>query len=249
MHYDTIRYEKDTNLGIVTLCRPDRLNAISLTLLRELGQVVEEIRIDETIKVLILTGGPRYVGRPLFSAGADLKEITEPAQGDKAQNNFQLLQQATATLNAIENLPKPTIAAIDGICTTGALELALVFDMRFAGTAIQISDWHAKTLGSAGGWGLPVRLCRLIGPSRTKELAFTSCVWNAEEALRIGLVNRVFSSAKLLEETKLIASQIALKHQITLEINKVCVDMATQLDIQEAMHFVETQNLRIMEIK
>ncbi len=240
MSYETIIYQKEDGLGIITLNRPDKLNALSSTLLSEVGQAIKEIRNDDSVKVVILTGGPRSDGRPWFSAGADLKEIA----GRDTKAVPILRREANGILNSIEDLPKPTIAAIDGLCTTGALELVLVFDMRFAGTALQMSDWHLKNLGRTGGWGLPVRLCRLIGPSKAKEMIYTGGILNAEEALRIGLVNRVYPSDKLMEETKKVAREIAAMPPLGLEINKVCVDMATHLDLHQAINFTEWQRTR-----
>ena len=156
-----VLFEKIGPIATLTISRPERLNAINAQVLADLIAAVKEIKRDDALRVLILAGAPRADGRPCFSAGDDLKE---GAAGEAPSGNpgFKLT-------NAIDELWKPSIAAIDGVCTTGALELAMACDLRVAAETAEISDWHLKRLGSGlGGWGASTRLRGWSG-SRTRR--------------------------------------------------------------------------------
>ena len=197
-----VEFERDGAVAILRIRRPERLNAINGRVLSELTEAVREIKRDDAIRVFLLTGAPRPDGRPCFSAGDDLKEA---AAGDAPPGNpgFKLT-------NLIDDLWKPSIAVIDGICTTGALEIAMACDLRVVGEQAEISDWHLKRLGSGlGGWGASTRLPRLVGLANAKDIILTGKVLDAAEALRIGLANRVFSSDRLQDEALAMAHAIA----------------------------------------
>jgi enoyl-CoA hydratase/carnithine racemase len=202
MSTSPVRFEKDGPVATLTIARSERLNAIDARVLAELQAAVKEIARDEAIRVFILTGAPRADGRPCFSAGDDLKE---GAAGEAPAGNpgFRLT-------NAIDELWKPSIAAIDGVCTTGALELALACDLRVAAESAEISDWHLKRLGSGlGGWGASTRLPRLVGLAHAKDLILTGRVVDGREALRIGLANRLAPAGGALEVAREMAQAIA----------------------------------------
>ena len=197
-----VDFDRDGAVAILRIRRPERLNAINGRVLSELTEAVREIKRDDAIRVFLLTGAPRPDGRPCFSAGDDLKEA---AAGDAPPGNpgFKLT-------NLIDDLWKPSIAVIDGICTTGALEIAMACDLRVVGEQAEISDWHLKRLGSGlGGWGASTRLPRLVGLANAKDIILTGKVLDAAEALRIGLANRVFSSDRLQDEALAMAHAIA----------------------------------------
>lgn len=184
------------------LNRPDRLNALNGPLLDELIQAVRRIKRDDSIHVFLITGAARADGRPCFSAGDDLREAEA---GDTPPGNpgFRLT-------NMIDDLWKPSIAVIDGVCTTGALEIAMACDLRIVAESAQISDWHLKRLGSGlGGWGASTRLPRLVGLPIAKELILTGRVIDGHEAVRIGLANRVVPSDRLESEAREMADAIA----------------------------------------
>lgn len=186
----------------VTLNRPHVANALSAGLMSELRDVVETIRHDADIHVWMLTGASREDGRPCFSAGADMKEAVAP----DAPPRFPGSQLA----DAIDDLLTPSIAVIDGVCTTGALELALAFDLRLAADRARLTDQHMERSGLAiGAWGLAARLSRLVGVDKAKELLLLSESLSGTEAERIGLVNRVYPAEELMDGAMGIASRIA----------------------------------------
>ena len=147
MTYHHISYETiDDAIAVVTLSRPERLNALHGPMMEELTQAIGRIEGDDHIRAFILTGRPRSDGRPCFSAGVDIKATLE---GNTIGTGigFNLTNQ-------IDDMLKPSIAVIDGVCSTGAVELALACDLRLVGEQAQISDWHLKNLGTGlGGWG------------------------------------------------------------------------------------------------
>lgn len=174
----------------VQLARPSAANALNAALLAELDDAVRRIAADDDVHAWLLTGAPRPDGRPCFSAGADLKEALDP--------DAVPFPRAAALLTAIDDLPKPSIALIDGVCTTGGLELALACDLRIAADTARISDWHLRRTGlGIGQWGMAARLSRLVGTDRARELILLGTELDGEEAARIGLVNRMVPSADL----------------------------------------------------
>jgi len=203
MPYDFIKYDQpEEYIGIVTLNRPKRLNALHKLVLDELTDVVAAIEADDQIRVWLLTGAPREDGRPCFSAGADLKAATE-GLSPSGSVGYELA-------NDIDDMLKPSIAVVDGVCSTGGVELALACDFRLVGEATQISDWHLKNLGTGlGGWGASTRWSRLVGTTKTKEIVLTGKVIDADDAYRIGFATAKHSSSDLLGEAMAMARTIA----------------------------------------
>jgi enoyl-CoA hydratase/carnithine racemase len=186
----------------VTLNRPKRLNAIDGTVLKQLDRVVREIAGDGSVRVWILAGAPRPDGRPCFSAGVDIKAA---AEGDPVDVHL-----GPRVTNAIDDMLKPSIAVIDGVASTGAVELALACDFRLVGEAAEISDWHLKHLDSGlGAWGSPTRWLDLVGPALTKEIILTGRVLSAEDALKAGFASCRSSSATIMDDALQMAQMIA----------------------------------------
>jgi enoyl-CoA hydratase len=202
MSEHVLDFERQGSVAVLRLNRPARLNAMNTQLLNELTEAVKEIRRDDRIRVYLITGAPRAEGDPCFSAGDDLKEA---AEGGLPPGN-----PGGRLTNMIDDLWKPSIAVIDGVCTTGALEIAMACHMRIVGESAQISDWHLKRLGSGlGGWGASTRLPRLVGLAKAREIILTGMVINGPEAVRIGLANRVVASDRIWEEAMNMALAIA----------------------------------------
>jgi enoyl-CoA hydratase/carnithine racemase len=202
MEESCLDFERDGPIAILRINRPTRLNAINGAVLAQLLAAVKEIKRDESLRVFLLTGAPREDGRPCFSAGDDLKEA-EAGQMPPGNPGYRLT-------NLIDDCWKPSIAVIDGICTTGALELALACDLRVVAETARISDWHLKRLGSGlGGWGASTRLPRLVGLAHAKHLILTGAEIDGNEAHRIGLANRVHPSERLWPEAMAMARSIA----------------------------------------
>jgi len=191
----------DNGVAVLTLNRPERLNAINGPLLEELRAAVSKIDADPSIHVYIITGAARKDGRPCFSAGADARAFEE-GEGPEEAKGFALT-------NAIDDSLTPSIAVVDGVCTTGAAELALACDFRLVARSAQISDWHLKKIGiGTGGWGASTRWARLVGTTKAKEIILTGKVFDGDEAVRIGFASAVHPSERLMEEALAFAANI-----------------------------------------
>ncbi|MCW2620917.1 MAG: 3-hydroxyacyl-CoA dehydrogenase [Frankiales bacterium] len=203
MTFETIEVQRPAeHVARVVLRRPEAANALNATMLDELSAAVDLIEADDDIRVWILTGGPRSDGRPCFSAGVDMKEAlggAAPSRVDPAE-----------LVDRIDDLLKPSLAVIAGVCTTGALELVLACDLRITARSARLSDWHLKRSGlGIGAWGLAARLSRLVGVDKAKELVLLSAEIDGDEAARIGLVNRAVEDDQLEAVALEMATTIA----------------------------------------
>ncbi|MFH1087074.1 MAG: enoyl-CoA hydratase/isomerase family protein [Chloroflexota bacterium] len=244
MAYQTILYEREDRLGLITLNRPERLNALSEQLVEEMMALLDEIESDDQVRVFIITGGRRADGRPCFSAGADLKErAARPELQRNAYDTVRAMMDRGSDkglrglCNRLETMARISMAAVDGICTAGGMELALSCDMRVASETAQMSDMHIKNLGSIGGAGVSTRLARLIGPPKAKELMFTGEPVGGQEACRIGLVNQVFPPDKLIEGAKTLGRKVAAMRPEALALGKAAMNAAMDMDIERALRF------------
>jgi enoyl-CoA hydratase len=183
---DIILVERRDGVALVTLNRPQALNALSTALVRRIGETFRELQKDAEVGAAILTGAGRA-----FSAGVDLKELAaaEPRSGDRGASD-----QMPAAIAAFD---RPLIGAINGFAITGGFELALMCDLLIASPEAKFADTHAR-IGVVPGWGMSQRLARWIGVGRAKELSFTGNYLSAEQALAWGLVNRVVPAAELI---------------------------------------------------
>ena len=191
MSYKHLRVERPAaHVARVVLNRPDSANALSAALLDELYDAVADIERDQDVRTWLLAGAPRRDGRPCFSAGVDMKE----AQAGPVSRRTDPAE----LVDRIDDMLKPSIAVIAGICTTGALELALACDLRLAGHSARISDWHLKRSGlGIGAWGLSARLSRLVGVDRAKELLLLGVELDGQQAARVNLVTRAVADEHL----------------------------------------------------
>lgn len=240
MDYETIRYDKEEGFCIVTLNRPQNLNALNVKMWQELEDAVDRLNADEEVRAVIFTGAPRPDGRPCFCAGADLKEVAgfqadgsmaeafkwTPVSGFWAQKQPSLPN--TPAFAKITWSPKISIAAIDGICTAGGIELALSCDIILAAETARISDMHVKNLGWIGGAAAPTNLAWRIGVSKALEMCLTGDVIDGREAHRIGLANQVFPPDGLLEGAREMARKIGSRRLAAVTMTK-----ATCMAVQE----------------
>lgn len=193
--------EKSDGIAIITMNRPNAMNALSRALRAELAEAVKNINEDPDVRVVILTGA----GDRAFTAGLDLKELGSDASALGAAN------ATTADMNpvrAIEGCAKPVIGAINGVAITGGFELALACDVLIASENARFADTHAR-VGIMPGWGLSQKLSRLIGLYRAKELSLSGNFLDAQTAERWGLVNRVVPANELLPAAKALAADMA----------------------------------------
>lgn len=232
MSEHVLDFERQGPIAILRLNRPERLNAMNGPLLAELIEAVREVKRDDAIRVFLVTGASRIDGRPCFSAGDDLKEA-EAGETPRGNPGFRLT-------NLIDDAWKPSIAVVDGICTTGALEIAMACHLRVVGTSAQISDWHLKRLGSGiGGWGASTRLARLVGLPKAREIILTGMVVGGEEAVRIGLANRVYPSESLWQEAMGMAEAIAEMRPEGVRATQAHLARTLDLSKEESLGFAK----------
>ena len=191
MAYEFLSLEQDGAVAVVTINRPAVLNALSEAVLREIESAFDALAADQDIRAIVLTGA----GEKAFVAGADIKELAAqtPVSGRETARRGQRL------FSRIEQLGKPVIAAINGFALGGGCELALACTFRFAADTARIG-LPEITLGLLPGYGGSVRLPRLIGKARAMEMILTGKPVTADEAFRVGLVNRVVPAASLVSE-------------------------------------------------
>lgn len=209
MIYENILLETENKLAIITINRPQSLNALNGKTISELSAALDEIAVNPSIRVAIITGS----GEKAFVAGADIKEFSDfgsPEAEDLARNGQQLL------FNKIENLSKPVIAAVNGFALGGGLELALACHIRYASENAQLG-LPEVTLGLIPGYGGTQRLPKLVGKGLANEIIFSAKMIPAQRAKAIGLVNEVFEADELLPKAKELAQQIARNSPMAIE--------------------------------
>ena len=194
-----LRVERDGGLALVTLNRPDQLNALSAELRVAFARAFDLLAADPSCEVIVLTGAGRA-----FTAGLDLKELGGEKTADQS-SQAALAERDLAV--AMQAAPQPIIGAVNGYAITGGFEIALLCDFLIASDAARFADTHAR-VGVVPGWGLSQRLPRLIGINRAKELSLTGNYLLAETALDWGLVNRVVPAAELLPTCFKLAEDI-----------------------------------------
>lgn len=208
-------------IRLLTINKPQSLNALDSEVLRELGSVVAETAADESIRVLIITGEGRA-----FVAGADISEmVSKDSMQGLAFGKF-----GAEVFRAIEQLPIPVIAAVNGFALGGGCELAMACDLRIASTKAKFGQPEVG-LGIIPGFSGTQRLPRLVGPAKAKELVYTGEVIRADEALRIGLVNKVVEPEALMDEALALAEKIAAQAPVAVQLAKKAIDTGLQADI------------------
>ena len=197
------------------------MNALDVATLSELGDHLAELRADDDVRVIVLTGA----GEKAFAAGADIKYMS--ALSVEAAKEWGGLGHQVGQL--LETGPKASIAAINGFALGGGCELALACDLRYAASTAKLGQPEVN-LGIFPGWGGTQRLARVCGLGAAKDLILTGRVVDADEALRIGLVNGVFEPAELLEKTLEVARTIASKGPLAISAAKAAINHALQGD-------------------
>lgn len=192
MEYSTIIFEKTENYAVITLNRPDKLNALNKQMFDELDDAIINIELDETVRALILTGS----GEKAFAAGADIKELHE--SGKRSGKLFS--EHGSKVMARLEQLRIPVIAAINGFALGGGCELTMACHIRFASENAKMGQPEVN-LGIIPGYGGTQRLPRLVGKAKAMELIISGNIIDAVEALRIGLVNAVYPLADLMPKT------------------------------------------------
>ncbi|MBE1555002.1 enoyl-CoA hydratase-related protein [Sporosarcina limicola] len=222
----SIHYKQKGNLAFVTLDRPGAMNAFNYDMLVELGQITESLRINPDIRVVIFTGS----GNRAFSVGADLKERKTLTDLQVKRNIYKIGE----VFSAIENLPQPTIAMMNGFAFGGGMELALACDFRIAAdTALMgLTETGLAIIPGAGG---TQRLPRLIGEAKALELILTARKLTASEALNYGVVTKTAAPEELVQVTADFTDSILANGPIALQQAKFAIKQGMNVDLQTGL--------------
>lgn len=223
--YETILVEKRGKVAIITINRPEKLNALGTKVHIEGIRALEELRKDEDIRVVVFTGS----GGKSFIAGADISEFAGKSAAEQRD-----IMNAPSLFNSIDNFPKPVIAMVNGFCLGGGCELALACDLRIASDNARFSQPEIN-LGIMPGGGGTQRLTRLIGEGRSMEMMLTGDMIDAQTAYKFGLVNHVHAPEELEAKTLELAEKIAEKAPIALQMCKEAVKFASRSNLDEGL--------------
>jgi enoyl-CoA hydratase len=222
----TLTFELTDGVARLTVNRPDKLNALNAIVISEIGDAVTRIETDAAIRGVIVTGA----GAKAFVAGADINELTD--QGPTGGRNRAAAGQQV--FRRLERCGKPVIAAINGFALGGGCELAMACHLRVASETAKFGQPEVK-LGIAPGYGGTVRLPRLVGKARALELLLTGEMIDAQEALRIGLVNRVVPPERLLPEAESLLRAILTNGPLAVRACLEAVDIGLEMSVDQAL--------------
>jgi enoyl-CoA hydratase/carnithine racemase len=216
---ETILVEVEDNLGIISINRPESRNALNATVLREIREVLEDLADNDRVGAVVITGA----GDKAFIAGADINQLANYTFADGLAAKMQRLY------DYLEDYEKPTIAAINGFALGGGNELAMACDIRIAaeGARFGLPETNLGIIPGAGG---TQRLTRLIGKGRAVELILTGRLFDAEEALRIGLVTEVVPAEELMDAVRKTAGQIMAKGPLAIRLAKLVIKNGAETD-------------------
>jgi enoyl-CoA hydratase len=225
MNFENVIVEKDGAIAVVTLNRPQALNALSYGLVKDLCLAMQELDRDKEVRVMIVTGGEK-----VFAAGADIKEMADRGPFDER------IHERLDYRDQINKMTKPVIAAVSGFALGGGCELAMSCDIIIAAETARFGQPEVN-LGIIPGSGGTQRLTRLLGKHRAMEMVLTGDIVNAADAERFGLVNRVVPVELLLEEAKNVAKKIAAKPALAIKEAKEAVLKAANSSLDEGLEF------------
>ena len=226
MEYETIQVSKEGALGIITLHRPQAMNALSSAVVKELISALTEFERDDDVRCLVMAGSERA-----FSAGADIKEMAEmtAVQMTMTGHFFPLWDK-------VGRFPKPIVGALSGFVLGGGLELAMSLDVLVASETTQLGQPEIN-IGVIPGGGGTQRLTRAVGKSKAMEMILTGRYIGAEEAKALGLVSRVVPKEAYLEEAKKVANEMASKSPVATRLAKMAVNKAFETGLSQGLDF------------
>ncbi len=224
MDFQHVLVEKKGSIGILTINRPDKLNALNTHVVQEISSAFSTLESDSDVRVIIITGA----GEKAFIAGADISEM----QNINPLQALEFALRGQKMLEAIENSDKIVIAAINGYALGGGCELSMACDLRIASENARIGQPEIK-IGVIPGWGGTQRLTRLVGKTKAKELVLIGDPISAQDAERIGLVNKVVPQETLIEDVMKTAETIAKLGTFSLSAAKHAVDRGLEIDFEK----------------
>lgn len=227
MDFKNLILEKDGKIAVLTINRPDALNALNSELLKELDYAIDCLAEDDEVLAVVLTGAGKA-----FVAGADIGEMKDLTVSEGRK--FGVL--GNRVFRKLETLEKPVIAAVNGFALGGGCEISMACDIRIASEKAKFGQPEVG-LGITPGFGGTQRLPRLVGPAVAKELIYTADIIGAEEALRIGLINKIVQKDELLDKAKEMANKIANNAPIAIKLCKSAINRGVQCDIDTGIAF------------
>jgi enoyl-CoA hydratase len=226
MTYQNILVERKERMAIITLNRPQVLNALSQATVDELDAAIEKLGADEGVRAIIITGA----GDKAFAAGADIKELHDLSSANEAA---EFIGRRHRFLFKLARLSKPVIAALNGFTLGGGCELAMACDIRIAAETARLGQPEIN-VGMIPGTGGTQRMLRLVGPGMAKYLILTGDHISAQEALRIGLVEKVVPLETLMDEAKALATKLAAKPPKAIALAKQAIAMGMEAGLEES---------------
>lgn len=225
-------YEVSDGIATITLNQPDKLNALNDQMVSECVERINEAKADDAVRVLILTGAGKG-----FCSGADVGkmggEVTPVSVRARLQNGLQRIPVA------MSDFDKPAIAAINGVAAGAGLDLALMCDLRFAAASAKVAETYSR-LGLVPGAGGAYFLPRVVGTAKALEMLWSAEFVGAEEALRIGLVNRVFADDELMAGTRAFALKIAKAPPLSVRLIKSAVYRGLNMDVRTGLDLISS---------
>jgi enoyl-CoA hydratase len=224
--YQTFEYSVDDGIALVRLNRPTKLNAIDAVMVREFGELAANVRRDKAVKVLVFTGNGRA-----FCAGADISNLAGIASSGEFMAHIETIQTA---FNAIDDLDRPTIAAVNGLAFGGGCELTLVCDFRIMAEEAHLGVPEIK-IGVLPGAGGTQRLSHMLPPALAKEMIYLGEPITAQKALQFGLVNEVVPAAKVLETAMEWARRLMKMPPLAVRCAKLLVHTGMNTDLKSGI--------------
>jgi enoyl-CoA hydratase/carnithine racemase len=231
MSEPTVLVQREGGIRTLTLNRPDVMNSVNVEMLRDLRAALEDAQFDPDARCVIITGA----GEKAFCAGADLKERAGMAEVEVRR----YIETIRNTFTLAENLPVPVIAAVNGVALGGGTELALASDLRIVSetATLGLTETSLAIIPGAGG---TQRLPRIVGKAKAKELILTARRIDAQEALAIGLANKVVPAAALLDEARAMAEAITKNGPVAVRVAKRAIDRGLEMDLASGLVFEST---------
>ncbi|MFG1427728.1 enoyl-CoA hydratase/isomerase family protein [Roseixanthobacter glucoisosaccharinicivorans] len=235
-----LKFSIEDGIATILLDRQERMNAFTFEMIAAWTEALQQCRTDPAIKVVVVTGGGSA-----FCSGGDIMEMADRLDQEPAQRKAELFEKIQRIPLTLEDLDKPVIAAVNGVATGAGLDLALMCDLRYAAKSARFAETYIK-IGLVPGAGGAHFLPRIVGTAKALELFFTADFVDADEALRIGMVNKVIDDHRLMEEVMAIARKIAKAPELPLRFIKRAIyqglrnDLRTNLDLISSHYAVVT---------